>query len=35
MVKAPNIGHLRNLTSVVYNKKEKKLKKCAQVSQIK
>ena len=33
-VKAPNIAHLSLLTSVGYNKKETKLKKCAQPNEI-
>ena len=34
MVKAPNIAYLSLLTSVGYNKKETKLKKCAQPNKI-
>ena len=34
MVKAPNIAHLSLLTSVGYNKKETKLKKCAQPNKV-
>ena len=34
MVKAPNIAHLSHLTSVGYNKKETKLKKCAQPNNV-
>ena len=33
-VKAPNIAHLSLLTSVGYNKKEIKLKKCAQPNKV-
>ena len=33
-VKAPNIAHLSLLTSVGYNKKETKLKKCAQPNKV-
>ena len=33
-VKAPNIAHLSLLTSVVYNKKEIKLKKYAQPNKV-
>ena len=34
MVKAPNIAHLSLLTSVAYNKKETKLKKCTQPNKV-
>ena len=34
MVKAPNIAHLSLLTSVGYNKKETKFKKCAQPNKV-
>ena len=33
-VRAPNIAHLSLLTSVGYNKKETKLKKCAQPNKV-
>ena len=33
-VKAPNIAHLSLLTSVGYNKKETKLKKCARPNKV-
>ena len=33
-VKAPNIAHLSLLTSVGYNKKETKLKKCTQPNKV-
>ena len=33
-MKAPNIAHLSLLTSVEYNKKETKLKKCAQPNKV-
>ena len=33
-MKAPNIAHLRLLTSIGYIKKETKLKKCAQPNKI-
>ena len=33
-MKAPNIAHLSLLTSVGYNKKETKLKKCAQPNKV-
>ena len=33
-VKAPNIAHLSLLTSVGYNKKETKMKKCAQPNKV-
>ena len=33
-VKAPNIAHLRLLTSVGYNRKETKLKKCEQPNKV-
>ena len=33
-VKAPNIVHLSLLTSIGYNKKETKLKKCAQPNKV-
>ena len=32
--KAPNIAHLSLLTSVGYNKKERKLKKCTQLNKV-
>ena len=34
MVKAPNIAHLSLLTSVGYNKKETKMKKCSQPNKV-
>ena len=33
-VKAPNIAHISLLTSVEYNKKETKLKKCVQSNKV-
>ena len=33
-VKAPNIAHLSLLTSIRYNKKETKLKKCVQPNKV-
>ena len=33
-MKAPNIAHLSLLTSVGYNKKETKLKKCTQPNKV-